>query len=126
MAARRQTIIKQVPKVTGSTTVTFKLVLEGEWDWNRDIAGAAHDSIVSNCKKTLREAIQEGLANRVFDRCDNMFESAQLTECGITPEMEQVYAQFKGESDEMSRKAKEQALADAEERAARLRAELGR
>ncbi len=121
-----------IPQVTGPSGVEFTLTLTGKWDWNKDLAGPVYDPFTGQMwpvgfnQLTLKTAFQKLLAERVFSRCDRMFENAQLTKATFTPEMESAFEIGKRGLSEQERLAAEKELAETEERAARLRSKLGK
>jgi hypothetical protein len=121
-----------IPQVTGPSEVEFTLTLEGTWDWNKDLAGPVYDPFTGPQwphgfnQLTLKAAFQKLLSERVFDRCERMFETAQLTKATFTKEMESAFDIGKRGLSEQERVAAEKELAETEERAARLRSKLGK
>lgn len=113
----------------------FELSVKGSWDWNRDIAGAVPGSGFDtsfiapyNIKKsdTLHKAFLAEVSGRLFDRCDNMFETISLIKAGFTADMNAAYANVRAALTGADRQAAEAELRAAEEKAARLRKQLGK
>lgn len=121
-----------IPTVAGPSEFTFQLILAGKWDWNRDLAGPVNDPWNGQRwphgfdKKTLHAAFQSLLADRVFAGCDGMFDSVQLVKPSFTTEMNAAFESGKQAMSSKDREAAEQELKAAEQRAATLRARLGK
>lgn len=114
---------------------SFELQVNATWDWNRDIAGPVPgDSFNSSFlsprqikqSDTLHKAFQREVADRLFDRCENMFESVQLVKPSFTADMNAAYANVRAALTGADRQAAEAELRAAEEKAARLRKQLGK
>ncbi len=103
-----------------------------KWDWNKDLAGPVYDPFTGQVwpagfnQMTLHSAFQKLLANRVFDVCENMFQSITLVKPTFTPEMEKAFETAKQGISAQERATVERELAETEERAARLRCKLGK
>lgn len=131
-----QPVISKVAE--GKSEFTFELTLRGKWDWNKDIAGPVPGDTY-NCSfltpytikekidgRNLESAFQSQLADHVFDRCERMFDSAHLHNVTFSPDMQAAYLSVRQALSGADRLAAEQELKAAEEKAARLRKQLGK
>lgn len=83
--------------------IEFTLTLKGTLNWNRDLAEnlcgflqTSHTGMLAG--NDLQKALQSSISKYVFDRCENLFETARLSfDTPPTAEMQEKYNQYVAE-----------------------------
>ena len=109
--------------------VKFALTIKGEWDFNRDLAGNdCNDSSLSRFmvrhEKNFKEAFQTIIADMIFDRCSNAFETVGLSMLECSPECENSFQELKSRLSDSEKKKAQEELASLERRTKELKAKL--